>query len=308
LTPQPWPSDVDTAAGYQRYLNQRAEELGKAVSKTEDLAGALARLRVARWQLSRQIEPQLSMIVLGFANEADRLFVVQVAGEARRQLDKAATFLRTADGEEQVQAARDELNLLSYWPDVFETVARSNPAQRLAAAQKLDSLALSRYRSVVQAARFWQAILYHDMGQSDNALNTLELALADARDEHYRAFPRLLRCKVLAETGKLTAALALILRLDKRFAEWFDQDEAILFHRAATLIRVDVLDRWSANVKRGGRQAHAEGLRIKGRKLRDATFPPGRITELPRLGQVLPEPEPARPTSRPVTTVASPAE
>ncbi len=313
LSPNPWPAGIDGPTAYQQYLSRRADELLQAAAHATDPASqAAARLTLVHWQLSKQIKPALSRLILNIDSGSDRNTIRQIASAAAPQLALARTALNVAIGQSaELQRLREFLAVLQPWPEVFAAVAGDR--HHLVAAQQFDALARSESSSIAQAARFWQAVLYHRAGQYQQALDSLDLALADPRTEYYGLFPRLLRCRVLADRGQLTVALALLIRLQDRLDHWFDPAPAQLTEGAAVLLRLELLDRLAQRLEQAGHHQQAESLRTDGRSLREQTFPIDRISPLPRLSQVLTELDPPttttaphpQPATAPTTTTAA---
>jgi len=297
LSPRVWPADIDGPAAYQQYLSRRADELLHAVTQATDPAGrTAARLKLAHWQLSKQIEPALTRLILNIDSDLDRKTITQIASADGQQLAPATAALNLAIHQSaQLERLREFLAVLQPWPDVFAAVA--GHGNHLLAAQRLDALACSQSASIAQAARFWQAVLYHQARQYQQALDSLDLALADPRTEYYSLLPRLLRCRILADRGQLTVALALLIRLQDHLDDWFDPAPAQLAEGAAVLLRLELLDRLAQRLEHAGHHDQAQSLRTDSRRLRDQTFPTDRISPLPRLAQVLPELEPTTTTT-----------
>jgi len=305
LSRDAWPAEIDGPTAYQQYLSRRADELLQAVAQATDPASqTAARLKLAHWQLSKQIEPALSRLILNIDSGSDRNTIRQIASAAAPQLALARAALNVAiDQSAQRKRLREFLAVLQPWPEVFAAVAGDR--HHLVAAQQLDALARSESSAIAQAARFWQAVLYHRAGQHQQALDSLDLALAEPRTEYYGLFPRLLRCRVLADRGQLTVALALLIRLQDRLDHWFDPAPAKLTEGAAVLLRLELLDRLAQRLEQAGHHQQAESLRTDSRQLRDQTFPTDRISALLRLSQVLPELQPPTTTTAPHTQPAT---
>lgn len=305
LSPDLWPGDVKDASAYREYLAQRTKQLRQAVAQAESPAHqAEARLNLVRWQLGRQVEPAASWLALGLDNDADRQSIVQITTAAQQQLEAIKELLQalpaSAPSTQPAQSDEwaDQLALLEPWPAALRAAAVGDADESATAAQQLAPLCDPQHGALSAAARFWQAALFRRAGQLPQALKQLPLALADPQDDPYGVAPRLLRCRALAESGMLTAALALVMQIEGNRNAWLDSRTADLARPAAVLLHLELLDRLADQLESNNRAEQAEHVRQSRLRLRDQTFPPDQIILVPRLRSVLPGLEPA-PASRP---------
>jgi hypothetical protein len=150
-------------------------------------------------------------------------------------------------------------------------------------------------------------MLWLRAGEPDRAAEVLDMALAPPQGDAYEILPKLLRCRALAQGGKLIAASALLIRVQNRLADWFDEQVVGLVSSATTLERLRVMDQLADRLIDAGYHAEAAEVLAQGCELRNEVFPPGTGRSLPRLDALLPGPIPretATPTSQPTTSNA----
>ncbi|MFQ6049179.1 MAG: hypothetical protein ACE5K7_07435, partial [Phycisphaerae bacterium] len=306
-----YPNGVQTPAGYQQYLDRQAARLGRAIEAAPTPAQTItASLELLRWQLSRQIEPAVSRLLLGIATDQDRQQIARICHHAASHLSRLEALLQelsesSASSQPHARHAwREQFEMLRPLPAAFAAAVGDDPARCLTAADSLEPLTAAHYGPLAHVARFWRALLLARAGRYGQALELLDLALADPQDEPYGIFARLLRCRILAERGYLSVALVLVMQIEKRVERWFDSHQARLAKRAATLLRLELTDRWANHLARAGLTEQAESWLAAARTLRDRTFAPGHTTEMPRLGRVL---FGLASTTAPATTTTAPA-
>ena len=298
LSASAYPDDVADEAAYADYLQRQTEALLTQVQQAQDLVSeARCRLATANWILARQIEPQVTRLLLGIASEADRGALAALVAQAQQELSKAGELLASSDGQgdeptseeaaapdgageagalpEDLQAIHRDLTafadaLALAWADA-ETEEASSQARQ--AAGLLAVLLEDQRPQVAAAATLYQALLYQRAGRGERARVVLDVALQTLPDggESLALFSRLLRCRSLAEDGAQVVAYSLLLRLEERCQEWFTlPDELAQASRAVALVRRHVLESWPEPED----QAAAADLRA----WRDAAI--GRLDEL----------------------------
>jgi len=305
------PTGAAATQEYRQYLDSQADKLARAIEAAQTRHAELeARVRLFWWHLSRQIDPALSSVFYGIDGESDRKRIDELTALAAGQLAAIEVLLDGLDAVATTQPAdvqrwHDELPVMQPWPQALRAAATGTPEQCTAAAERLAELAQCLHPPIQEPARFWAAMLWLRAGQPDRALELLDMALAPPQGDAYEILPRLLRCRVLGQTGKLTAASALLIRMQNRLADWFDEQVVDLVAPATTLVRLAVMDQLADRLIEAGYHAEAAEILVQGCGLRNEVFEPGTVRSLPRLDALLPGPiprEPPAPTSQPTTS------
>ncbi len=162
-------------------------------------------------------------------------------------------------------------------------------------------------RRVAAAAGLWQACLRARAGNPTRALSILEPVLIDppADSMPYALFARLLRCRFVAEIGGSAGALALLMQVEERSAEWLStQEERDQAARAAQFLRLQIMADWYARLDETRQSDERNWCIERSRRLIDERF--GDVgNSVLRLTPVIPifarppEPEPAKDRARP---------
>ena len=124
---------------------------------------------------------------------------------------------------------------------------QESPGAGRRAASLLSPLLEDEDRSVSAAATLWQACLRGDDSDIPRALSSLDLALQKPEEEAlpYAFFSRLERCRLIAKQGGRATALALLMQIEERCADWFAEDESrILTARTSQFAQIQVLADW----------------------------------------------------------------
>ena len=305
------PPRAPGAEGDQQYLDTHPDELPAMIDAAQTRHAELeARVRLFWWHLSRQIDPALSSVFYGIDDENDRKRIDELTALAAGQLAAIEVLLDGLVAEATTQPAdvqrwHAELPVMRPWPQALRAVATGTPEQCTAVAERLAELAQCLHPPIQEPARFWAAMLWLRAGQPDRAVDVLDMALAPPQGHAYEVLPKLLRCRALAQAGKLTAASALLIRMQSRLADWFDEQVAGLVAPAITLERLAVMDRLADRLIDAGYHAQAAEVLAQGCELRNEVFSLGTVRLLPRLDALLPGPIPREtpaPVSRPATT------
>lgn len=162
-------------------------------------------------------------------------------------------------------------------------------------------------RRVATAAGLWQACLRARAGNPTRALSILEPVLIDppADSMPYALFARLARCRLVAEIGGSAGALALLMQVEERSAEWLStQEERDQAARAAQFLRLQIMADWYARLDETRQSDERNWCIERSRRLIDERF--GDVgNSVLRLTPVIPifarppEPEPAKGRVRP---------
>jgi hypothetical protein len=118
-------------------------------------------------------------------------------------------------------------------------------ARRLGAARESDDADLA------SCALLWQSFAFAQAGRHKRALLSLPDALAPPEQWPFDFACRLLRCRVLADTGQYPAAAALTIRLQAQCRPWYSRepaDEVRARRRLAALVQCGVIEAWLAEL------------------------------------------------------------
>jgi hypothetical protein len=263
-----YPEGVADEAAYEAYNAERvADMVSAAAGADEPLVEVEHRLAAANWILSYRIEPQVSRLLLGIQRSDDLTSLRALAGEAQAQLETCRAILDALNRD--VEGAPDaagqgkptadlrriqkdlsafaEAVVLAWSPDPGEDYEQR--ARRCASS--LGVLLEHGRPGVAAAAALYQALLYTRAERVDRALAVLDLAFEPPprEDRPVVFFNRLLRCHCLSQRGDFATAWSLLLRLEERAYEWFDQPGAgERAARTAVLLRLAVTRRWRARL------------------------------------------------------------
>jgi hypothetical protein len=300
-----------TTQEYPQHLDNHADELAARIDAAQTRHAELeARVRLFWWHLSRQIDPALSGVFYGIDDEGERNRIDELTALAVGQLAAIEVLLDGLVTEPTTQPAdvqrwHAELPVMRPWPEALRAAATGTPQQCTAAAEGLAELAQCLHPPIQEPARFWAAMLWLRAGQPDRAVEVLDMALVPPQGHAYEILPKLLRCRALAQAGKLTAASALLVRMQNRLADWFDEQVASLVAPAIILERLAVMDLLADRLIQSDYHAQAAEVLARGCELRNEFFGPGTVQPLPRLDALLPGPivrETPPPASRAATT------
>jgi len=140
-------------------------------------------------------------------------------------------------------------------PDVERQVSRAREA-----VSALATLLEDDRPGVAANARLYHAVLLSRIERVDRALTGLDLALQPLRQDAAvpSFYARLLRCRYLARQGSYAVSTALLLRLEERSHEWFDDPQLrIEAANTAALVRREVLRQWRDALTAEGKESAA---------------------------------------------------
>jgi len=164
---------------------------------------------------------------------------------------------------------------------------------------------------LAESARLWQAVCYWRAGKSDRALVILRPIVSAPFDPRIGLVSRLFRCRVLAETGLNSAALAQCTRIAENANRWFENQDEDTRQGATNTIRLVQIDIYKAWIKQRRDAGDAQGADAAAalfeafmKKAPESTAPRLRLIEciggMPSMNGLTE----ASPESKPTTTPA----
>jgi len=171
-------------------------------------------------------------------------------------------------------------------PDVERHVSRSREAVSALAALLEDDRP-----GVAGSARLYHTVLLSRIERVDRALTGLDLALQPLRQDAAvpSFYARVLRCRFLAKQGSYAVSAALLLRLEERAHEWFD-DPQLRVEAAGTaaLVRREVLWQWRDALTARGKESAAAWCADAADRVEDALRAEEDSPAVLRLGLAVP--------------------
>jgi len=303
-----YPDGIDDEASYLNQVRSRRERYASlALDSSIPQQVVESELAAANLILAHEIESFVSRRVLGLKQPEDDVAVRAALASARLRLESAAQALKRW-GEAPVGSAvrtpgvtpgEDYGNLLETlqaFTTALEAVWTECDRDAALPTQRHGAIALAvllehERKDVAAAATLWQAVLYHQMGRADKALQLLPLATerihTDARA--YQLFARFLRCRLIADRGGHATACSLLLQTEERIFDWFETDamrsEAT---NAAMLMRLQMLEQWRDAMNPTTEADEIAWCTRTADKIRNNLTLGGDEVRLLRLGQAVP--------------------
>lgn len=279
----------------------RVDRLRELAERAADVQSRVTlRLACANLILSAQIEPPLTRYLL-------RIAPADAAGELAPSCDAALQVLNEAEEliDSLTPAEREQA-----WVDESRHVLRTlrivaDGARALALAEQLSLTA--RERGEVRAMI---AILMEHADEHVKAVATLlDLGLRTPDDDRQRLlrrlpmalepplsaqlphgfFLRLERCRLVAERGAHATAVAMLLQLEERSHQWFDDDRQEVAAGTAALVRLQVLEAWNASLdSAGGTESERQWCQSQADQLRSTLDSSDAGWTVLRLRRVIP--------------------
>lgn len=284
-----------------------ADTANRLVKRAEAARGALEsfdrHLLAANWMMAYELEPMATRLLLRASESKDAASVAEKLAVVADQLEAARKVWETL--REDKSLSRDARwqregrlaglrafaeAFASLWPTPEVKKETRRAALRRAASDIAVVLEDDR-PGVAAGAQLWQAYLYAQSDRLPRAIDLLPAALSKPPNgDVFGFYARLLRCRYVArEHGGFAAAAALLARIEKRGADWFeaesDQEAA---SRAAALVRRSVLADWEKSFREAGKPQRAQWCRAAIARLDEQFFPPGSPNEVLRLLRAVP--------------------
>jgi hypothetical protein len=322
-----YPDGVTDEAQYGDYVGERTEALIDAARQASDGPTTIERhLAVANWILARQIEPQITRLLLGIDEPADKRALAASVAQAQEWLttagelltdlpaDTAATQPTSDDGQvgrvnrpdtsssvmSGLWTRPTELNGLHADLSAFaeamgavtmDTAADEAPQRIRRSASRLGVLLEDTRPGVSAAAALYQAMLFARIDRMDRAMTRLDLVLLPPQPDAVAPcfFGRLLRCRFLARQGAYAVAWSLLLRLEERCQEWFDTPQAKLeATNSVAIVRLEVARAWNEAMTDAGADDRSAWCQAAERRVRESLFASEEAPRIMRMEQAIP--------------------
>lgn len=224
--PPPLSADVypEGVAGEQEYGDWLRAEHEALLRATEQASPpALGKLLAfhADWTLAVRCEPNVTRLLVGVAGAEDATVLATLSKDALERLKRAGEHWPTDD-----EQGLEKLELLTNLGRAASLLAHSRLGQPDQAAMEEVSNEMAIWiddedPEIANSVLLWQALVYRELGRSGRALKALPLSLVPFKESRNDFFLRLLRCSLLADVGRHTLAIVLILKMEERCAQWF---------------------------------------------------------------------------------------
>jgi hypothetical protein len=212
----------DRLAGIQQTLEAASQPLDQAAAELA-MANVLVALPPAR---------PMTRWIIGLQDETDLARVHETATDAQQHLARARKLLSNDDeeGKERRRELRSAASTLEAFAKLFAACSDRREGTDYKQACEDAAVGLAKPREsekpqVAAAALLWQAFAWDCAGKSDRALSTLPDALTTPERLPYDFAARLLRCRILIDTGQSAAVIALTMRMQPLCEEWFPQQD-----------------------------------------------------------------------------------
>ena len=222
----------DEEKDLRQELGQQVQRVVKSVQDAQSKKDRIERLSAAaNLILSRQLEPQVTAKILDTkglpGSESDTL---ELLNQADSLIQQAQTQLKDSESDESLDGIGDRLETLS----AFATAMRAYLIP-IDGAQKESNMrsAISSLSPVLEdgniqiaaAANLWQACLRASEGDVARAIDILPFPAANIDKDAmpYPFFAKQLRCRLQTERGGHAGAIAMLIQMEERCDEWFEQ-------------------------------------------------------------------------------------
>jgi hypothetical protein len=192
---------------------------------------AQAQLALANWALAVPTAKPATRWLMGFPATGDAAKLNDAVQLAETNLEKARALLKPEASEvkERRRTLRASVATLEAFAKFFAALAHCRPKTTCdpcgEAALGLAVARESENADIAAAALLWQSLGWELAGRRERALTSLPNALAAPDQLPYDFLSRLLRCRLLAEDGKKSAAIALAIRIQALCDKWFVRQE-----------------------------------------------------------------------------------
>lgn len=262
-------------------------DLERAIQAAKDpLEEARARLELANWWAAVSMTGPATRWLLGMQNQADLQDIAEAAREAGSQLGNARDLLDAAgatsrpesrddqSSEDRRQALIQAADTLAGFVEIFEqaeskiSLANGDPDRTRrnrwrTAGRRLAIARESEDPQLAAAALLWQSFAFEQGGRRDRALEALPNALVKPEHLPYSLMCRIVRCRMLAEDGRNSAAMVLLSRMEPLLKEWISRQtqDRHQVRRLIGLVQYRVAQQWLKGLELPARSAVAEQLR-----------------------------------------------
>jgi hypothetical protein len=291
---------------FQREVRQRRRMVQARLSAESDVENRIMlALSWANWELAEAVAPAATRWLMGYRTRYDLRQFERTAAFANRALDVAKQALGSLGESRNSAVARrrdrwgETLGTLRLFAAAYNALSRAAALSDTKPASIDDTcreaaLGLAELREnedpdTAAAARLWQAALLEVGSRPRRDLAVLDLAMVPPERLPYDFFSRILRCQILMDNGSYALVAGLILRMEDRCDQWFNNDSKNALRAKLTLIavRINCLWQW-AEALRATDPVEATRLQERADALAAKNFPAGETTRIYRLDRAIP--------------------
>lgn len=238
-----------------------------AIQAEGPLERARAHLAIANWLLAVPTSHAATRWLVALADDKDLTLLANSAAAAREHIEEAKRDLRAAsepagrsefDADDRVSRLEAAIAVLEPFiallvaavPSGADVQARQAAWGRV--ARGLASVRESTNESLAASALLWQAFAWQMAGRTERARSGLPEPLTPPTKSAFDFMARLLRCRLLSDTGRYTAATTLTIQVRRQCATWFKSESsggAAPRQRLAALVQCQIGKRWLQQLK-----------------------------------------------------------
>lgn len=260
------PELADRLAGERKRLESQIEKAG------DSTATAQAQLALANWWLAVPTARPATRWLIGAETASDRKTMVEAGEESTRLIEAALATLAepsTTTPTDEIKKTRSRLeqsaDTLASFAAIFklaELKAAEESTQRAwrKAGSGLAIVRESDDAELAAAAQLWQAFAHTQAGNLERALDTLPDALLKPEHLPYDLMGRLLRCRLLAEADRYSAATALPSRMEAVVKDWVPSQDRNNTRRLIAFVQYHIVRDWIDKLRSSTRPAAVETL------------------------------------------------
>ncbi len=275
----------------------RLERMGEVLAAARTpLEQASVELAMANWLLAVPTASPATRWLVGLPQRDDLERIHESARDAQEHLARARKLLGPDEAEpkERWRELRSAASVLEAFAKVMFSCADQDDSPTYrdgceSAAVGLGSARESEKQPIAAAAMMWQAQAFALARRTERTLSILPEALARPDRLPYDFMSRVLRCRVLAETGEPAAAIALAMRMGAICDDWFpqqDQEAVQARRRLVGIVQARVTRDWLARL--AASPEAAEPLARTLDPLQKSLFPEGKTNPVYHLETALP--------------------
>jgi len=245
---------VDTPEIVKEY-EARKQFLTRVIQAAESPAEkVVAHLAMANWLSAGPTSGAAMRWLIGIETSSDREHLARNADAAIQQLKLARSLLEEEDIPESDRIRFVEnAELLESFTGVLSAISliETEKAYKKACGKSALKLSMAREsdnKAVAACALLWQSFAWEQSGRPERALVSLPDALSEPEQWPYGFMCRILRCRILADAGRYTAAVALTMRMQVIYEQWLKSQTDITdmhaVRRLIVLLQFRIVQLW----------------------------------------------------------------
>lgn len=259
--------------GFSTVLSDAPDVQADVQAREAELTGHLDRVRgglpeaevrvaLANWYVAEPAARPATRLLLGLETTDDRRAIVAAAEKASEHIERARQLLEEVEPQadedkrlkrrllqmsDTVAAFVELFGAVRLGPDTDEATAETwrKAGRGLAVARE------SLEPQVAAAAQLWQAYALDRAGRRERALEVLAPALAKPEELPYDLLSRLLRMRLVADSGEYAAAVGLLARMEWALNDWMDNRDQRRNNarRLVGLLRHKIVTTWLRHLR-----------------------------------------------------------